>query len=281
MERRELEQEIDVVIEEASKRQLEIVIRDIEKDTNRYFVTHLVPSLNEVGPDLWTNARSLYLKKRNALENDLNSIFQDFGCHGRDLDDKKSELGDIAFEQLKNLLEEKANDVPMLMKESFLRKFTVVNGRPVKWGRGDLPKLEDLYRDAVVEAEKLLDIFSVIRLDNTLPSEIFYTMTETGLKEKETNVDETFESKLILMPASSRATTLQMFRSFAKAEYVSALQEVEKAAGQTGLKWYFFVIGLILAKDEVWWLLSVGLWNPVYLAILLQVFVLFWKLISN
>lgn len=60
--------------------------------------------------------------------------------------------------------DEKARDIQIILNDSFKKSFELLDGVPRKWGKGDEETVKQLYKKSVVDTEKLLDIYSVIRL---------------------------------------------------------------------------------------------------------------------
>jgi len=186
----------------------------------------------------------------------------------------------VFFSLLKEIIQEKANNVDLMMvarfKKSFLEDET---GTPVSWAYND--DLIAPWKKAKINAETILDLFSVIRLDD-VDDNFKYCFFQPSFENGEVvlldNPPDIPEDKIIITPVQGQRI-LEVFRQSAYTHYQMAVKDKEHANSSASIPSYFLLLLLVLGANEIWYVVNMLLFNPLGLVflvlMLISAFVIF------
>jgi len=208
---------------------------------------------------MWTQIANIYYQEKSSTEQKLVSILEDFGCNPEESEKRLKNQETKTFESLKLAVKDKVANIDLLMYQKFSTQFEVdKDGIPRRWQPND--DIKGIWTLAKLDAEKLIDLFSVIRLTEEEFPLKFIKTTSTGI-EVVVDLPQVPEQQILIQPKEAERY-LQRFRDQATTAYHSALKEMERVASQGNIPKYLLVLLLILGANEMWMVLQMIIFNP-------------------
>jgi len=260
----EIERELGLVKEA----QLKLYLEQTKTAMTKSLQKSLSETLDNASSDMWSDVRKVYADTKERFDQEVEAVLKVFKCSEEETKSNLHLLNELEFKALRSLLEEKTKDIQMLLNDIFKTHFELHDGVPRKWGKGEEEDVKKLFKQSALETEKLLDTYSVIRLNPDLPEYIFFRPEGdqvVPVRDGSFNEIDDESKKIVLISSSEGKKVLSQFRSQAQMAYKSAMQDVERATSTGNIPVYVLILGLLLGANEIWWVLTTGLTNPFFL----------------
>jgi len=165
----------------------------------------------------------------------------------------------VALEAIRNVVTAEVRNLEAIMTSKFKRLFDrTPDGTPRRWNSVD--EVHNEWKNAKIEAEKAIDLFSIVRLNDKYKGVSLYKQEPSGNVSQVDDIPHLPE-EVVVLPPSEGIKVLQRFREHADNAYKIAISEAERAA-TTSVPLYVWLL-LALGWNEIWWLLEYMLFNPI------------------
>jgi len=269
---------INTKLAEEREKQLDLIALEIKKKVHKEMSKKLIKYFEKPDEHMWKNISVVFQKEETESEKELEEILKSFSCSSEEISKRLKTQQANTFSTLKELLREKANNIDVLMNTKFKTEFDQDReGVPRQWLPGD--DVKGTWSRAKVEAEKLIDLFMIIRLSEEDQKIHFYKTTASGVELVDDPPDVKEDNIIITQIEGERY--LERFRSMATVPFQAAIREMEHAASRGSIPMYIIALLFILGWNEMWWLVQMVVFNPlglVLLIVLVGAAFIVWKL---
>jgi GTPase Era involved in 16S rRNA processing len=247
-EQREMEKWISTRLDAARETQISL----LQKDVNKFLERSLSIQISKIierseHKELWRQIRDAFAAAMSTAHEKLEDFLKSLQSSSDEIQQKKEELKNASHTIVYNIMKEKANNIVYLMERKFNSTFKLdEHGVPRNWKPQD--DIKTIYMNAKKEAEKLLDLLSIVRLQEDDESLTMFRQTESGIEalEKQPDVPEA----IVVIPLEQALQHLERFRDQSQGSYLQALREQEHASTQKSIPLYFIILLMILGFDE-------------------------------
>jgi vacuolar-type H+-ATPase subunit H len=245
-------------INEERQNQMTLILQEVNKISEKGLSMQLNKILDRAETDMWAQIRTVFETAVDSAQEKLESYLKDFQSSAEEIKAKKVQLRNAAVEMVNKIMREKAGNIVWYMERKFNNKFKLdAQGVPRMWKPSD--NIKQIYVDAKRDAEKLIDLFSIVRLNVDDDKLTQFKETETGVEALETPPD--VPEVLVVLPLDQAVVQLERFRDQSQVPYLQALREQENAKTNSSVPLYFIILLLILGFDEFMAVIA----NPIYL----------------
>jgi len=245
----------------------------LKKTTQKELSLKLSKILDNAEENMWKQVADIYHQETHVAEENFRKILTDFACNSDDIEKRLKNQELKCFESLQLVIKDKICNIDLLMSKKFNSHFEMdCEGVPRRWQPGE--DVKTVWHKANVEAEKLVDLFSIIRLSEHEFDLHFFRATSTGIEavtayESGPQIPE----KNIMITQKECERHLERFREQAIAPYRSALKEIEHATSQGRIPMYVILLLFILGWNELYWFITTLFTNPIGLFFMILSFV--------
>jgi len=247
-------------IEEELSSRIEKVKEDMRTRLTTYqedkFKQAILPPLNrvlEAGEDsMWDKIRKLYEAETEKSKVELESELKSF-TPTKNVNERVSNFNKQLFKALRDRMIEKKenNNILYVMEKKFNEIFKLdEKGFPRRWKPED--NVMGLLTEGRAQSEKILDLYSIIRLDPDRGN-------LTYLKEEP---DQPYPEEVVLS-IDDFAAAKSRFKKETDAAYLEAVRDQENAGALTKVPLPMIVIMCVLGFNEFWMLIT----NPLLLVL--------------
>jgi len=253
---------IDEKLRNEREKQLNLISSEVKKSTQRELAYKLAKIFDKAEHNMWKQIANIYYQEKSLAEEKLNSTLQDFGCNSEESEKRLKNQETKTFESLQMVVKEKVTNIDLLMTQKFNSHFEVdQEGIPRRWQPNS--DIKGMWTKAKCEAEKLIDLFSIIRLTEEEFPLKFFKSTSTGVEVVE-ELPQVPEQQIIIQPKEAERH-LQRFREQSTTSYLSAVKEMERIASQGSIPRYMLVLLLLLGWNEIVWVIQTIIFSPIML----------------
>eukprot|EP01126_Amoeba_proteus_P054580 TRINITY_DN6726_c0_g1_i13.p1 TRINITY_DN6726_c0_g1~~TRINITY_DN6726_c0_g1_i13.p1 ORF type:complete len:496 (+),score=107.13 TRINITY_DN6726_c0_g1_i13:404-1891(+) len=267
-EREQLMRYVRAEILAMSDEELGKIFARLKENTLSTFAQTLTEVVDAGRPDMWKTVREVYHEEKKIVGTKTERLLTSFDEASSKYGLIKKEYSDLTFTCMKEFFSKKVKSIGNIITQRFESHFCFEkDGKHITWKKGDKRKIEQIYDEAKKECERLLDSFCFLRLESSIPENIFFEASGgVHSLSKRTIYDKLDEySKCVLLSPEDRTLVHLQFTDFAKKRYLVALEDLDKVSGGDDIMPYIMIVMFYFATDEIWWVLSVGLWNPLFL----------------
>ncbi|KAL7711600.1 ORF 3.5 [Entamoeba marina] len=217
---------------------------------------------------MWEQVRNVVKETTsNNLEKLKNGMINSLKMDNTEVELKLEELNSYITDAVRLTILERPSFVNMLMENKFISLFrNDKDGLPRKWKAND--DLSKPYFHASEEAEKILDLFSYIRIDPK-DDEMSFTSINPATGKKmliEEPEDALIIPEKILFTLGERISMYDSFKHMTEVAFMRAQQEQAVTVHAKTPLWLILLI-LFVAFDNVLWVIQ----SPILLAIVLVI----------
>jgi hypothetical protein len=256
------------IIEKVKETQLNLWTVKMKEEMKKKLSGSLRAILDKADPEsMWDNVKNIYSEiLKSSVENIL-TILHEFEYTGNDEKNKIDSLEKVVYSILREIVEEKVKGLDTLLINKFKKAFLEDEaGNPISWGYDDDIVLP--YKKAKIASEVLVDLFSVIRLDDKLGHCFFEPVRDSAqvtLVENPPVVDE----NLIVIPLIQAERILETFRANTYLHYQMAQKDKEHSASTAAVPHYLIALIVLLGANEAWYVVTWFLYSPLGILFLL------------
>jgi hypothetical protein len=256
------------IVEKVKETQLSLWTAKMREEIKKKLSGSLRAILDKADPEsMWDNVKSIYSEILKSSVETVTKVLHDFEYTGNDEKIKIEALEKVVFSILREIVEEKVKGLDTLLINKFKKAFLEdAEGNPISWGYND--DIVAPYKKAKISSEVLVDLFSVIRLDDKLGYCFFEPVRDNAqvtLVENPPVVDE----DLIVIPLVQAERLLETFRANTYLHYQMAQKDKEHSASASAVPHYVIALILLLGANEAWFVISWFLYSPLGLFFLL------------
>jgi len=260
-ESEEMRNVIQHIIDLIKDSQLSLWTVKMKEDVKKRMSASLRSILDKADPDtMWPNVRNVYEEIQKSYLETITKILHDFDYKGEEMKNKIESLQKVVYSILREILEEKVKGLDTLLINKFKKAFLEDEaGNPISFTYAD--DIVAPYKKAKIASEVLVDLFSVIRLDDNLHNcyfELKGDNAQVTLVESPPVVDES----LIIIPLIQAERLLETFRSNTFLHYQMAQKDKDHSSASSSVPMYMFAIMAMLGANEAWMVLTWFLYSP-------------------
>lgn len=208
----------------------------------------------------WEEIQAKYLSAKVKFVDEMKLITVQLRIETDEADSVLKNTEKYCEDVLSKVFRDMSVNVGWLMERRFATLFKFdANRIPRRWSPSD--DLNGEYKKACLQAERLLDQISVVRL---LPNERGFSWLETVNGNISTKADiDAVPEPLVIMTLAEVSRTLEQFRDKARTEFMQATHAQETAVKGSYTAIVALIMFLIFGWDEAMYLLT----NPLALAL--------------
>ncbi|KAK5582434.1 hypothetical protein RB653_004019 [Dictyostelium firmibasis] len=209
-------------------------------------LTPQITKITEQAPNnMWQKIKNYYEDALSSNEKEFRDRLVDFQLDEQKVNDLINKFRDQMAEGLKNKITERAEFLQMRMRKRFEEKFNMDNRNlPRKWTKTD--DIASIFQEARQNAEKLIDLFSYLRLDDEDLDVSFFKRLDNDEHEENTMVN----SSKIIIPYKDCCLACENFRLTIKSDYMQALSEQNRLTTGGGVPGYMIILLCVLGFNE-------------------------------
>lgn len=241
---------------------MDILAEQVQKKSQKDLATRLTGILDETPPFMWKEISSIFDKEKVFSSGEINRFLREFECEGREANARLENQDKLTYKALHAVLEEKVKNLDLLMLTRFKQIFELApNGVPRQWT--DAVEVDVEWQNAKLEAEKLVDLFSIIRIqEEFMDVHIFEPNSlESGVVQL-TTIPNLPDDVQLMSPSEGNRLLLR-FRDQAQISYSAAIKERDRAQNGSRIPTYMVIILLVLGWNEIMWVLSWIFFSPI------------------
>ncbi|KAM9983142.1 hypothetical protein ACTFIZ_005752 [Dictyostelium cf. discoideum] len=216
---------------------------------DKTFQQELTPQLTKITEqapnNMWQKIKTYYDDALSSNEKEFRDRLVDFQLDEQKVNELINKFRDQLADGLKNKITERAEFLQMRMRKRFEEKFNMDNRNlPRKWAKTD--DIASIFQDARQNAEKLIDLFSYLRLDDEDSNVSFFKRLDNDEHEENTMVN----SSKIIIPYKDCCLACENFRLTIKSDYMQALSEQNRLTSGGGVPGYMIILLCVLGFNE-------------------------------
>ncbi|EGG17413.1 hypothetical protein DFA_08408 [Cavenderia fasciculata] len=255
-----VQQELDDFIAKEISVLKENQLNKLSKFMKDGFFQQITPNLTKITEhaqdDMWKKITNLFNENLFKFETTYRKRLTDFDTKESDAEDTIEMWKLNTKEQLKEKIRDRAQLLPLRLKKRFEEGFTLDSrGLPRKWSKTD--DIDSIYQEAMFNAEKLVDLFSYMRLQEEEFELTFYS--------KDTQPDDDDSLYLTSLksptkyPVNYTNIVLQNdqcnqiiddFRKDTKTDLINARHEQSRTSSVGGVPPYMILLLCVLGFNE-------------------------------
>ncbi|EGC40202.1 hypothetical protein DICPUDRAFT_96317 [Dictyostelium purpureum] len=243
----ELKQKLDKELESLKETQLNRLSKLMRDKTFQELTPNITKVTEQAPNDMWSKIKRFYEDAVSTNEKEFRDRLNDFSLD----QDKALEIINKFKEQLseglKTKITERAEFLQMRMRKRFEEKFNMDSRNlPRKWTKHD--DIGAIFQEARQNAEKLIDLFSYLRLDEDDLNISFFKKSTEKADEYEENT--MVNANKIIIPFKDCLNTCEHFRQNIKSDYMQALSEQNRLTTGGGVPAYMILLLCVLGFNE-------------------------------
>ncbi|ELP92800.1 protein SEY1, putative [Entamoeba invadens IP1] len=259
---------IGKMYEIARKGLVEALMNHFKRHMQKVMRPKLFPVFENCADDMWAQVRKIVdeATKENLTQLE-NGMINSLKMERNDVEEKLAQLQVYVIDAVRSTIKERSGFVNSLMETRFLNIFrNEKDGLPHKWKANE--DLSKPFFAAKKEAEKILDLFSYIRID-TKDDEVSFLGTNPAtnktmvLEEPEKNI----ESTKGLFSFDERLAMFQNFQNTAEAAFTKAQQDQAAVTIHSKTPMWLILLIVFLGFDNIVQLFK----SPVMMAVVLVI----------
>eukprot|EP01128_Nolandella_sp_AFSM9_P003732 TRINITY_DN162_c9_g1_i1.p1 TRINITY_DN162_c9_g1~~TRINITY_DN162_c9_g1_i1.p1 ORF type:complete len:782 (+),score=223.82 TRINITY_DN162_c9_g1_i1:237-2348(+) len=255
--------EIEVRLSEEREGQLQLFIANLRSKMESDLSTRLSKPCEKAEPTMWASIRSIFNGVTERATGDYSEVLDAFEVEPEKRDSLVADLAAQAEIALKLVLNKKTSNLKRVLGRIFKQSFELdANDVPRRWTVGDNVSSE--WALSKLKAEKILDLFCLLRLDEEDDELHFFGENSVGVVVVVDDLPVVSSEKVIISLEQGKEI-LADFRDMATPAFHAAIKEQEHAAAFGKTPWYFYAIIGLLGWNEAVWFINVVLFNPVWL----------------
>eukprot|EP01132_Coremiostelium_polycephalum_P005721 gene5721-7116_t len=245
----ELDSKITREILTLKESQISKLLKIMKDLTFSQLTPKLLKITEQASEDMWKKIRDVYYDALSTNEKEfLKRLSKDFELPDNECDDLISTFTDNLLDQLKIKMKERAEFLPMRMRKRFEEHFNLDDKKlPRKWTKHD--DVAKIFKEARYNAEKLIDLFSYMRIDlNDMEMTYFSRENDSPMENAEALASNNFNK--IIIPYDQCLSLSENFRHDTKTDYIQALNEQSRVSHAGGVPAYMIVLLCALGLNE-------------------------------
>ncbi|EFA78113.1 hypothetical protein PPL_08761 [Heterostelium album PN500] len=267
----ELEEKITNELETLKENQLNKLAKFMRDIVFQQIGQPLVKITEQARDDMWKRIAELLSDALSKNEIDYRKRLQDFDVKEETIEDTIKTFRSNARDQLRQKMKERSEFLPLRMRKRFEECFSLDDKKlPRKWSKHD--DIGTIFEEARFNAEKLIDLFSYMRLNEDEYEFTFFTYDEAsgsqGSSSQSGSSSKSFvpsaviiDPENIILSYEQGVTLVDKFRLDTKTDYMNALNEISRSASTGGVPGYMILLLCVLGFNEFMAILM----NPLYL----------------
>jgi len=249
------EEELEILNEKISKEisqlrenQLEKLSTQMKENTFQKLNPALLKITDQASDNMWDKIRAAYNDEAASYEKQYQArLVNDFLIPDNECDEYLAKFKEGVLDNLKSKISDRAEFIPMKMRKRFEEHFNMDDKKlPRKWRKQD--DIAAIFQEARANAEKLIDLFSYLRIEQEDAKLSYFTLCANG--EHEENTVDTIEQDKIIIPYKQCMTMCENFRHDTKNDYMQALNEQARLTSAGGIPGYVLVLLCVLGLNE-------------------------------
>jgi len=243
--------------------QLDLLSEQVQKKSQKDLTSKLTNSLDNAAPSMWSDITAIFEKEKVNASGEVSRILHEFECEGTEAHGRLEAQDVATFKALVSVLDEKVKNLDLIMLTKFKQKFELdVKGVPRQWESSD--KLDVEWQKAKLEAEKLVDLFSIIRIHENLYDYHYFEPNALASGVVQVKSIPNVPDELQLISPTEGNRLLLRFRDQAATSFSAAIKDRDRSSSQ-GIPYYMVVLLLLLGWNEILWLIYTIIFNPLAL----------------
>ncbi|KYR00022.1 hypothetical protein DLAC_03519 [Tieghemostelium lacteum] len=208
---------------------------------------HLIKITERANENMWEDIRSIYKKSLENIEGEYLIRLKDFDVKENEIEEIIGKFKESIRSLLKSKMVERAEFLPMKLRKRFEENFNMDSRKlPRKWTKSD--DISSVFRDARNNSEKLIDLFSFLRLDDG-DNDVEY-FKHTANDDHEENLSLIDQTDKIIISYKDCSTLCENFRRDIKSDYNQACSEQSRLSASTGLSPTLILLLCVLGFNE-------------------------------
>eukprot|EP01130_Rhizamoeba_saxonica_P011959 TRINITY_DN4997_c0_g1_i1.p1 TRINITY_DN4997_c0_g1~~TRINITY_DN4997_c0_g1_i1.p1 ORF type:complete len:764 (-),score=183.00 TRINITY_DN4997_c0_g1_i1:33-2324(-) len=257
-------------VQRERENQLSLLYSEVKEQLQMKFTTQLTRPFKDSKEDMWEEIGVFFGKKEEEIINEYTNHLIDFGCTEEEIVEKTKSVDDIARGAIKDSVTKFASRLGDHMDRKFAELFNEDKGISRRWGDYSENEITQFYKTAIYETERMVNLFSILRIDESDLELSFFEYENEQLRFSEDIPD--ISRDLIVIDPQESLDLLDSFRAKAKREYQSAQDERENAKYRGGVPKIFWAILLILGANEMYLVGYMIIFNPFLLFLFTLIF---------
>jgi len=272
----ELIQNVEDSIVKIKEEYITAYLSSIKENMKKELSNNLLPTLEKADvKTFWSDVREVFLHILEIYSLGFKSILIEYEYAEDVITNKLIAFNKEVFQCLKLLIEEKAHNLDIFMIDKFKKSFLEdSSGTPRSWGEIDDDVFKNIYKKAKLESEKLIDLFSVIRIDSRNEGFAFFEVVDETVSLCPTS--RQFDNEIVVIPPMNGQKMLQVFQNGAFTHFQLAQKEKEHSQASQLIPQWIYALLLILGANEIVYVVNLLLFNP---AGLILVFILVFSIL--
>eukprot|EP01133_Synstelium_polycarpum_P007405 gene7405-8657_t len=242
----ELEEKITAEIQTLKESQLNKLSKFMKDIVFQQISPQLVKITEQAGDDMWKKISNMFVDSLSKHEKDYRKRLTDFDTKENDIENILAAFRANSREQLRLKMKERAEFLPLRMRKRFEECFSLDDKKlPRKWSKSD--DVGSIFKEARFNAEKLIDLFSYMRLDEEEWEFTFFTRDEeadTPSNSIPTDLDN------VIIPYEQCVSLTDTFRLDVKSDFMNAMNEQNRSSSAAGVPGYIILLLCILGFNE-------------------------------
>ncbi|KAF2078413.1 hypothetical protein CYY_000280 [Polysphondylium violaceum] len=244
-----LDEKMTKEISQLRENQLEKLSSLMKENTFQKLNPILLKITDQASDNMWQKIRAAYNDEAATNEKEYQSrLTNDFAIGESECEEYLNKFKEGVLENLKSKISDRAEFIPMKMRKRFEEHFNMDDKKlPRKWKKQD--DIATIFQEARLNAEKLIDLFSYLRIDEQDSKTSYFSLLPNGEHEENTNTNEIEQDKVII--AYKQCMTMcENFRHDTKNDYMQALSEQARLTSAGGIPGYVLVLLCVLGLNE-------------------------------
>ncbi|GAM25534.1 hypothetical protein SAMD00019534_087090 [Acytostelium subglobosum LB1] len=253
----QLEEKITKELEALRESQLNKLAKFMRDVVFQQINPQLIKLTEQAKDDMWRKIAELLSESLSKNESDYRKRLEDFDVKEEDIEDTLVAFRSNAKDQLKAKMKERVEFLKLRMRKRFEETFSFDDKKlPRKWSKHD--DIAKIFEEARFNAEKLIDLFSYMRLQEEEFEFTFFTKEDAdeSSSSSASSSSKTSVPSVIIQPSQIIMTYEQCvdlvdnFRLDTKTDYMNALNDQAKASSSGGVPGYIILLLCILGFNE-------------------------------
>jgi len=256
------------IIEKVKESQLSLWTAKMREEIKKKMGGSLRAILDKADPEtMWENVRNIYAEILKSSVESITKVLHEFEYAGNEEKNKIETLEKVVYSILREIVEEKVKGLDTLLINKFKKAFLEdEEGNPISWGFETDIVLP--YKKAKIASEVLVDLFSVIRLDNKL-GHCYFEPVKDNAQVTLVQTPPVVDDSLIIIPLIQAERVLETFRANTYLHFQMAQKDKDHSTSAKSVPFYVILLIIFLGFNEACYVISWFLYSPLGIFFLL------------
>eukprot|EP01099_Mayorella_cantabrigiensis_P004283 TRINITY_DN3211_c0_g2_i6.p1 TRINITY_DN3211_c0_g2~~TRINITY_DN3211_c0_g2_i6.p1 ORF type:complete len:630 (+),score=149.63 TRINITY_DN3211_c0_g2_i6:486-2375(+) len=257
LDRASLQEQIDDFISVQRKKQLELLLQEVQALLKKSIYNPLSQHMDRVSHTMWADLNKLYEDTQLKTSQTLRESLQGFNCNEQEIEERVNSLKESVFTQFRDMFREKVKgNLASKMFAKFNESFKYdSSGIPRKWTPED--NVASYFKTARDKGSQLIELFSVLRLKAEFK--------DVSVFDPSATIDPEY---IILTPEECNQQ-MEIYKRDCDSAYNQAISEQEHAGGKAMMGPLMMGLIAVLGWNEAMMVLSWALFNPLFLILMI------------